>query len=140
MQNTELKTSKRVKHGKWRTPEFSVWQTVMNRCDNGHYKHVPFADVWRDFVVFLADMGPRPGKGYSIDRIDNNKGYGPGNCRWATAKEQARNRRTNVRITIDCQTKTLAEWAEVSGLNYSTVVSRHRRGWSAKKLLDKPAR
>ena len=83
------------------TPEYHAWQHLRQRCGNplnpefGRYgaRGIRVCDRWLRFENFLADMGRRPGKGYSIDRINNDGNYEPGNCRWATAKQQAMNRR-----------------------------------------------
>jgi hypothetical protein len=86
-------------------------------------------DRWKkSFYDFMSDMGHRPSRGHSIDRINNDGNYEPGNCRWATKTQQTRNMRKNRVITIDGVTKTAKEWAIDSGLNYMTFLSRIYRG------------
>lgn len=85
-------------------PEYGIWQGMWTRCRNPkrkdycHYgaRGVTVCDRWRSFDSFLADMGPRPSPGHSIDRIDNSIGYEPANCRWATTTEQTRNQRQRI--------------------------------------------
>lgn len=100
-----------IKNGvKKPTPEYSAWNAMRQRCrGKGHAEYqrdyvdrgITVAPEWDDFEQFLTDIGPRPGSGYSLDRIDNNKGYGPGNCRWATQKTQRRNSRQSKLTQID---------------------------------------
>jgi len=94
------------------------------------------ARAWRaDFVAFLRDMGRAPSPRHTLERMNNELGYRPGNCRWATLKEQANNRRSTVRVTIDGQTKTATEWATIAGYDRSVLYARIRMGWPASRLL-----
>ncbi len=129
-----------------RPPEWQSWTAMITRCENPNTKSyylygergISVCSRWREsFRNFLDDMGPRPGEGYSLDRLDNNLGYSPDNCRWATRLEQGRNRRNALRVEIDGAVRTLAHWAETTGIGYSTLYMRHRSGDRGKKLLRK---
>jgi hypothetical protein len=129
-------------------PEYHVWQVMNQRChlpsSRGYALYggrgITVCDRWRhDFAAFIADMGRRPGPGYSLDRIDNDGHYGPGNVRWATPKEQQRNRGNNRRLTVNGETLTLAEWSERTGLPRNTIAWRLRDGWSEEDAITKPA-
>lgn len=124
------------------TPEYKVWFGMKRRVGNydsksPKYSSIKICERWKgSFQNFLDDMGPRPGPGYSIDRIDNHGDYEPGNCRWATWTEQARNKSNNIKITFLGTTKLLVEWAEDYGLAPQCLYGRIERGWPESRLLE----
>jgi hypothetical protein len=90
---------------------------------------VKICDRWLEsFDNFLADMGERPGRRFSIDRIENEGNYEPGNCRWASARAQARNQRTNVLLQLGDEVLCISEWAEKLGIPQGVISRRHRSG------------
>jgi hypothetical protein len=122
-----------------RTRAYRIWHSIRNRCGElGCERYVAngigLCDRWMDFANFFADIGEIP-PGMSLDRIDNAKGYEPGNVRLASAKQQARNRTTNRLVTIDGVTKTLADWSEEHGLPKHMLRQRVEAGWPEKDLL-----
>ncbi len=134
-------------HGKTTSSTYRSWHDMRQRCENPTDKQYPDyggrgirgSPRWSTFINFLADMGERP-TGRSIDRIDNDGNYEPGNCRWATRTEQNRNTRRNVTVTYKGHTLCIAGWAELLGINYQTLLSRVKRGWSAEKIMTQPVR
>jgi hypothetical protein len=131
-------------HGATKTPEYSAWKAMKFRCSNpaaDSYKDygargISVASAWDDFERFLADMGPRPGPGYSIDRIDNDGDYEPGNCRWTTRDVQARNNRRNTYIDTPKGRMTVTDAAAAFGISPEGFRGRIRRGWSGDKLFS----
>lgn len=97
---------------------------------------IAVCERWHSFEKFLVDMGEAPGVGYSIERIDNDGNYEPGNCRWATPKEQARNRRSTFWVEAFGVRASLAEHAEAHGVRYKLAWKRIRQyGWSPERAL-----
>ena len=125
------------KHGMNGTPERRIWLGVKARCNNPSYsgyknyggRGIKICDRWRVFANFLEDMGSRPSPAHSIERINNNGHYEPGNCKWATRIEQNRNSRQNVKLTHNGQTMTAAEWADKLGIKHTTLYERIRKGF-----------
>ncbi len=135
----ELAAARMTRHGGKKrsgaTPEYRVWSQMIGRCHTETNESFPdygargiiVCERWRsDFAAFLSDMGPRPSLKHTLDRIENDGNYEPGNCRWATRTQQNRNRRVNVTLLLDGALMTLAEAAERCGLAYSAVQARLR--------------
>jgi hypothetical protein len=121
------------KHGNtlrsgYRSSTYKSWYSMIRRCnDYDRYgkKGVVVCDRWKDFNNFLADMGERPSPKHTIDRFPDKKGnYEPGNCRWATPKQQARNLTTNLLVVYNGVEKTLVEWCEILNLDYNRMRTR----------------
>jgi hypothetical protein len=120
-------------HGGRRTPEYRIWSAIIHRCENPRAasfdryggRGIRVCERWREsYANFIADMGQRPTKEHSIERRDNALGYSPENCRWATRSDQARNTRRTRLVSAFGVTLCLADWADVSGVNYSTLHER----------------
>jgi hypothetical protein len=138
---------RRARHGMWRSKEYSSWRAMRMRCSNPNIKHYASYggrgvrvhaewDTSDGFDAFYAYMGPAPdGRRVSIDRIDNDGNYEPGNVRWATPKEQGNNRRPNVRTMFRGKLRTLGEIADLTGELYHRVFQRFRRGLLGEQLV-----
>jgi hypothetical protein len=144
--NWEGEANPKYKDGRSRDDRYGLWLNMRSRCFNPNltsYKYyggrgIIICDRWLDFTVFCADMGPRP-KGWTIERMDNSRGYEPGNCCWASPATQSRNRRFNVTATIGGVTKTRAEWCRDYGISESTVRNRVlRSGWPLERAVTTP--
>jgi hypothetical protein len=128
---------KKDPHAAHRTREYRVWIDMRSRCnDPGHPsftryggRGISVCDRWKRFANFLSDMGQRPSPAHGFDRINNDGNYEPGNCRWATRKEQQNNIRSNRRVTIGSVNWTVAQWSEATGTKQKLISQRLRRGW-----------
>jgi hypothetical protein len=128
-----------------RRAEYIPYLAMKVRCSNPKADAYPWyggrgirvcAEWERSFDAFYRDVGPRPSSKHSLDRIDSNGHYEPGNVRWATKAEQARNTSANVRVEFRGETLTLVEWAERSGVPYHTLKQRIALGWPMERALD----
>lgn len=127
------------------TPTWHSWYAMRSRCHSpsdqayGRYggRGIIVCERWRSsFEKFLEDMGERPSLAHTIDRYpDNNGNYELGNCRWATRREQNRNRRSNRLLTLNGETMCIADWADRLGLTQNSIYCRLRSGWSVEQAL-----
>lgn len=133
-----------LKHGQADTPLYKRWSGMIGRTsrpNNSDFRHyggrgISVCERWREFENFAADMGPTFRPELTLDRIDNDRGYEPGNCRWATRAEQNRNQRRNRYVTWRGRTIVLTDWADLLGLNFDTVRKRlDKHGWSVERAL-----
>jgi hypothetical protein len=150
MRASAAKRAKAItKHGMSRNRIYKLWIEMIQRCCNPKDRAYPsygargisVCEEWvgpQGFETFLKDVGRRPSDAHSLDRIDNDGNYEPGNVRWATPKQQARNTRRNRHITALGETLTLAEWSERSGIKRETIAMRLRCGWSTEKAVSHP--
>lgn len=129
-------------HGKAKTSVYISWQSMKTRCTNSNHKHyhryggrdISYDPRWETFENFYADMGDKPA-GYTLERIDNSKGYSKDNCKWASRKEQLRNTISTVLLTHKGKTQCMLDWAKDTGLKYSTIRSRVNLGWTADQIF-----
>ncbi len=133
---------------KTKAPEYLIWKGMISRCHCPTStsfiwygaKGVQVCDAWRSsFQEFLGHVGPRPSKIHSLERLRNDRGYEPGNVRWATWSEQMRNHSNNRLITINGVTRCLTEWIEVKGCRPGVIFSRLKRGETPQQALSRPA-
>ena len=131
------------------TSTYVVWEGMKQRCHNPNYhdyksyggRGITVSEEWRNsFETFFADMGKKP-KGKTLERIENDEGYSKGNCKWATKKDQACNRRNTRMITFNGKTQTMTDWAREYGLPRGVLWQRlYNMKWSIKDALERPAR
>lgn len=132
------------RHGMTHSTEYKIWAMMRERCGNPNAtsytayggRGIAVCERWANsFEAFYADMGARPSGSHSIDRINNDLGYEPGNCRWATLIEQARNTSASRFLRLGDEVRTVSDWAEKLHISRSTLNARIRRGWTAERAL-----
>lgn len=132
-------------HGASYTPEYNILSQIKQRCNNSNAewyssyggRGITICDRWNDsFENFIADMGYRPSDDLSIERINNDGNYEPGNCKWGTGTEQQNNRRNNVIVNYKGKNYTLTEICKELNVLYATVQTRLSRGWSIEEALE----
>ena len=137
----------KVTHGKTETVEYSTWKRIIGRCYNPNTRKyhcwggrgIEVCERWRNsFPAFAEDMGLRPTSKHSIDRIDNDGNYEPGNCRWATNVQQSQNKRSNRFVIIRGISATSSQWADWAGIERSTLNWRLNHGWAPEVAISAP--
>lgn len=135
-------SSKRSEYAIWRNMRRRATQTTGDNATNYVLRGIGICDRWKlgdelssGYDCFLDDMGPRPSPAHTVDRIDNDKGYSPDNCRWATWTEQHRNKRTTAYLEAFGRRQTLMAWAEELGLEPAAIRRRIARGWPIERVL-----
>lgn len=146
----EIVSKRRKTHGATETRLYHIWSTMKRRCEtvkDGKAKKdyidrgITICAEWHDFSIFQKwafDNGY--GEKLTIDRINNDGNYCPENCRWVDNRTQQNNKRSNVRLTYNNKTQTIAQWAEELGMKYNTLDERLRRGWSVTSALSTPVK
>lgn len=146
----ESNFGKTFTHGKSTSGEYNAWQLMKGRCLNDNNKnkdyykgrHIRVSYEWMNsFESFYNDLGDKPTKDHTLDRINTNFNYTKWNCRWATRKEQSRNLRSNTLITYNNKTQCLAAWADELGIVPSTLSARlGKLNWTIEKAFTKKVR
>lgn len=130
-----------------RHPLYKIWAGIKRRCYNRHERNferyggrgIVLCERWQDYANFKADMVSGYAPGLSIERKENDGNYEPGNCTWATRKEQCRNRRSSCLITYRGKTRTAVEWSEIIGMPYYRLHQRIQKlGWSVERAMTAP--
>lgn len=129
--------------GKMKHPLYSVWRSMIDRCRNPNNpsfhryggRGISMCERWKDFYLFVSDMGERP-EGYTLERRNNDGNYEPGNCKWATRKEQQLNRCNTVFVEIQGCKFRAWELSRCSGLKPDTIIDRAKQGLSLVEVLD----
>jgi hypothetical protein len=124
--------------------EYHVWRSMKERCSNPNNKQysryggrgIKICKRWfNSFAFFIKDMGDKPSPGMTIERINNNGGYNPKNCKWATWSEQQNNKSTTRFLVLNGRKETIKQWSEITRIPYQAIVTRLYRGWSEERTL-----
>jgi hypothetical protein len=145
------KNCRSVTHNRSETPEYKSWASMKSRCNNQNSTHyaryggrgIQHDPRWADFEEFLKDMGEMPNQNMELDRINNDGNYCKENCRWATRKEQTRNRggkRATRLYTFNEKTMCIADWAKEIGINPQSLQKRLNKGWPLELALSSEKR
>ena len=129
-------------------PEYHSWKHMRQRCYNPRNKKyaiyggrgIKICARWNDFENFFEDMGRKPSPEYSLDRINNNGNYEPKNCRWATPKQQVRNRSISKNVFFRGENTPLKDVCDILGVNYCTINMRLHRGWNMEQAVKVPVK
>ncbi len=133
-------------HGRSTSLEYISWASIKQRCTNPnhdayknyHDRNIKICQLWEySFEEFYCDMGPRPSKLHSIERIDNDNGYYPNNCKWGLQEEQENNKRTNRRLVFNGHNLTITQWSKELKVSRHFIFERLKRGWSIEDTLTK---
>lgn len=141
----------RPSRGGYKHPLYNIWKGMIQRCENPKHTHyasyggrgIKICDAWRsDFFAFARDMGDRPSKKHTIDRVDVDGGYSPENCRWALPFTQGNNRRAEYHHLVDWrgQSLTISEASTIAGISKELFGWRLKRGWPMEKIMTTPPR
>lgn len=131
---------RRAKHNMHKSRVYQIWASMKHRCANPNNcryggRGITVCRAWQKFETFYADMGDPPTNKHTLERVNNNRGYMPSNCKWATRKEQSRNRSSNTWVTFNGARRTWAGWAEHLGVTYQMLMNRRARGGSIAQIL-----
>ena len=139
-----IKRESRKKHGKSSARIYRIWTNMKTRCGNANVgsfrlygaEGKTVCEEWQQFAPFYEwSMANGYADNLTIERKDNGKGYSPENCVWATMKDQQNNRRNNHLVTHNGETKTISQWAEITGMRQATIWARLKNGWDVEKAL-----
>ncbi len=145
---SEVTAARNTTHGRRRTPEWSAWNQMKQKCYNRKHavypdhggKGISVCEAWQSFAGFYKDMGPRPSADYSLTRKNSNGNFETGNCRWARGMRRAGvNRRTRL-LTHDGRTQSLSQWSRETGISVVAILCRLKRGVSVQEALTAPVR
>lgn len=126
-------------HGMTGTVEHSAWINMKQRVQREDYvkRNIKCCELFqKSFLAFYKEIGDRPSSMMSVERIDNDKGYEPGNIKWATPKEQSNNTSKCKLIAYNGETMNIKQWSEKVGIPYMTLRSRLKNGWNFKEAIE----